>query len=286
LIAVRKTCNCGKLLPSLNNAHKSYLKFTLTKSINKQTLGQTLNWLSTDILSAPPLVANELHLWQAPLQLRPDQIKPAIALLNDTQRDKYYRRTTTKLQLAYLAGRFYLLNLLAAYSQCPPADINLSLTRLNKPYLNPNPLQIEFNFTDCATPSGFVGLYALTYKNAVGVDIEPLSRQGDFSKIAKRRFSPAELELVSNNQGQVDSQRFLAYWTRKEAFGKATGKGINYKMNQMDFASYGKFDLNFLDNDKANSPYRLEQIQINQQLIASVAHQGHQPLLLRAFSVT
>ena len=253
---------------------------------NIEQLGQQLKWQHAKPGSAPILDKHQIHLWYLPLKLNKVQTESALKLLNDTQRNKYHRRATQQLQQAYLAGRFYLLTLLAAYSRIDANEIQISYNRLNKPYLNPNPADIQFNFTDTLTPSGHCGLFAFCRSRAIGVDIESFNRSGDFSAITAKRFSSAETEYVTNADGKINSSRFLAYWTRKEAFGKAVGCGINFRMCEMDLASPGKFELNFTDNKPTALPYRLLQIQIGQQIIASVVHEHHQPLIIKGFSST
>ena len=240
-------------------------------------------WQQATTGKPPRLAENELHLWHLPLELNAADTVQAIKMLNATQRDKYHRRATEELQKAYLAGRFHLLTLLAAYNSVEPLDLQLSYGRLNKPYLDPNPQNIEFNFTDTTTDQGASALLAFTKTHAVGVDIEALTRRSNFAAIVARRFSAAETAYVTAGDGEIDAQRFLAYWTRKEAFGKATGRGINFKMQDMDLASPGSFELNFTSDHQPGLPFRLQQIQLGTDFIASVVHASHQPLTIKSF---
>ena len=250
----------------------------------REQLGLRPTWHQRAIDKPPTLGQGDVHLWCMPLQLNEAQAAVAMALLNDTQRDKYHRRATVELQNSYLAGRYYLMSLLAAYCGGSANELLLSYSRLNKPYLNPNPGNIQFNYTDTTFMGQSWGLLAITIGRAVGVDIECLSRQSKFTAIVKRRFGLSEIDYVTNEGGAINAQRFLACWTRKEAYGKATGQGINFQMRDMDLASPGKFELEFLTADRPSEEYRLTQIEIGQKLIAAVVVAGYQPFVIRAFN--
>ena len=55
-------------------------------------------------------------------------------------------------------------------------------------------------------------------------------------------------------------------------------------MNEMDLASPNLFELQFESNDQARKKFSLEQIQIGHGLIASVVHEGHQKMTIKAFN--
>jgi len=250
--------------------------------------GKTLEWQQVTKGCHPTLSDNEIHLWWLPLTLSVTQEKVAQMLLSDIQKDRYHRRKSVERKLCYLAGRYYLLNLLGQYTATPANQILLSYTRLNKPYLSNKEHNIQFNFTDTnlnwsegtATVASY-GLFAFCKKRAIGVDIESLERCANFAAISANRFSKKEQQYVENENGTVNGQRCLAIWTRKEAFGKAIGKGINFKMNALDLSSGNSFDLNFSSHEQ---DWRLTQIQLPHNVISCVAHEGHQALEIKAFN--
>lgn len=252
-------------------------------TISTEQLGEHYDWLPTAPQQAPALGTEEIHIWQCPLQLNRQQHELALTYLNDTQRDKYARRATDELKQSYLAGRYFLMTLLASYSNLAPTAVQLSYSRLNKPYLNPNPLGLEFNFTDTRYDGESIGLFAFAREHAVGVDIECLARKSDAATIVKRRFSAAESAYVTASNGEIDQRRFLAYWTRKEAYGKAAGKGINFRMRDTDLASPGSYQLSFTEPDPPHNAYRLHQVQLNEHLIAALVSEGHQSMAISAF---
>ena len=243
--------------------------------------GLKLDWLSPNKGEHPILLNNQIHLWCVPLKLTHSQESIAIDLLSDIQRDKYHRRSN-KLKANYLAGRYFLLNLLAQYTSTEADKIQLSYSRLNKPFLsNKSDNKLQFNFSDTVIDDVCYGVFAFCKEHEIGVDIESKEREIDFKPIAERRFSEPELNYVTLENGEIDHQRCIAIWTRKEAFGKACGKGINFKMNELNLLENNSFELNF---HALNKDWRLQQIEIDQNLVCSVVHQHHQVLDIKAFN--
>jgi 4'-phosphopantetheinyl transferase len=197
--------------------------------------------------------------------------------------DRYQRRLTPQSRHAYLAGRFHLLQLLAGYAGISSKEVELGYSRLSKPFLTPNPDSLNFNFSDTTLNDRPFGLFAFAKGVELGVDIEALNRTAQFSAIAAKRFSEKELEYVTDKNGEIDPGRFLSIWTRKEAYGKATGMGINFKMREIDLYQEGGLILNFVDSQQ--HAFRLQQIQIREEFISCVVHTGHQPLRIKAFSL-
>lgn len=245
-------------------------------------------WQFANIYDACELDGSALHLWCLPLSLSAQQARLALSLLNDTQRDKYVRRTSKTLQETYLAGRFYLFELLASYLNCDPNNVLISYSSLNKPYLNPNPDKLCFNFTDTIIDGQGIGIYAICQHHSVGVDIESLNRKADFARIAKRKFNEAELKQVYRADGSLDEQACVAIWTRKEAFGKAMGTGINYTMRDTNLSSdkaspYQHNFRYFSQQEQQWQNWRLQQLQIDDTFVSSIVHASHTPLELTCF---
>jgi 4'-phosphopantetheinyl transferase len=242
-------------------------------------LGKTLDWQTASTNAFPVLGDQEIHLWWLPLSLAPAQAEQALNWLSDIQRDKYARRVTPKLQQSYLAGRYYLLTLLGAYTGAQPNEVMLSYSRLNKPYLSLHEQNIEFNFTDTSSQGESFGLFAFSRNRAVGVDIEALDRRSDFSAIASKRFSQEELVQVGT---PLDPERFLAIWTRKEAYGKATGLGINFKMNQRNLVEGSNHELSIVDGNQ--DQWQISQMALGKRFISALVYAGSQSLSMKAFN--
>ena len=84
----------------------------------------------------------------------------------------------------------------------------------------------------------------------IGVDVESRCRRllGEDagkrrSAVAKRCFTKQEYDSFLHAEGIEQEELFLKYWTRKEAFSKAVGKGLG-----MDFSKIQEPEEKFLSN--------------------------------------
>jgi len=244
-----------------------------------EKFGLTPHWNDAKLDSLSRLTEHELHIWWLPLWLDETQSARALNLLSEVQRNKYTRRATPQLKQNYLAGRYYLMNLLGAYTKQAANQVELSYGRLNKPRLSDSSLGVEFNFTDT---QGY-GVFVFSKFRQVGIDIESCDRKINFKGIADRRFTKQELDFVYQN-AELNPQRCLSIWTRKEAYGKATGMGINFQMNQRNLyqaSTDNSYEYKFEDDNQTK--WRCLQLQLGDQFISSVVHEGHQQLKLKAF---
>ena len=131
-------------------------------------------WQSTKLDQLPELRSGGIHVWCLPLTLNRQQEQQARTWISPHQRDKYNRRRTVELKKSYLAGRYYLLLLLAHYANSRPDQIQLSYTSRNKPYLEDATSTLHFNFSDTIGQDGATALLAFSRSGEVGVDIESL----------------------------------------------------------------------------------------------------------------
>jgi 4'-phosphopantetheinyl transferase len=72
-----------------------------------------------------------------------------------------------------------------------------------------------------------------------GVDVERLGRVTSMSSVARTVFAPVERdELLALGEEQREA-RFYRLWTLKEAFAKATGRGLSLPLRDISFSGGG-----------------------------------------------
>lgn len=184
--------------------------------------GKTLQWQNVSQISPPALTSGEVHLWWVSLTINETQIAEFLPQLSDKQYEKMQRLPTEEKRHRYLAGRCFLHQLLRVYLGSDKFELTFGCH--GKPSVKNHEAPLQFNFSDTC---GY-GLFAFSIDAELGVDVESIVRKGRFQQIIDRRFSLSEREKIN---GQ-DVEQFLACWTRKEAYGKAKGVGLNYPLDK------------------------------------------------------
>jgi 4'-phosphopantetheinyl transferase len=114
--------------------------------------------------------------------------------------------------------RASLRNLLARELGRRPEEIVLSVGPHGKPRLDDSSAGVRFNLSHSAGRA----LIAIARDAEVGVDLEEIKPRPDRDRVARRVFTEAEREAVA--VGGEDA--FYRHWVAKEAFVKATGRGV------------------------------------------------------------
>jgi 4'-phosphopantetheinyl transferase len=114
-------------------------------------------------------------------------------------------------------ARAALRQTLAGYLGEDPAS--LRIRDAGKPRLEP-PSPLRFNLSH----SGDVAVVAVATEREVGVDVERVEQDRDVARLARRMFLGAEQAAVHEADDPVLA--YHRYWVAKEAFAKATGKGL------------------------------------------------------------
>jgi 4'-phosphopantetheinyl transferase len=102
------------------------------------------------------------------------------------------------------------------------ADQRLAYGEQGKPYIED--CRIRFNWSHA---EGCIAL-GLTVGREVGVDIEGAARQrGDYLDVARAYFREEEAMWIGTEPGDGSWTRFLSLFVQKEAWLKATGRGLS-----------------------------------------------------------
>ncbi len=174
----------------------------------------------------PVLGKDEVHVWRASLDMAPASIRRALTVLSADERRRADRFRFSVHGDRFVAARAVLRGLLGHYLELPPSGVPLCAGPTGRPVL-PSDFRdggVEFNLTH----SGDRTLIAVARDRAVGVDLERLRRGVAHERLADRFFTPSEAEALRDVPPAVRPIAFFACWTRKEAFLKATGTGLQH----------------------------------------------------------
>jgi 4'-phosphopantetheinyl transferase len=157
--------------------------------------------------------AEDVHLWALDLSRPPGEVG---GLLSSEDLRRAERLKAGRDQ--WVVARAGLRALLAGYLDAPDPSA-LDITGTGKPRLDP-PSPLRFNLSH----SGDVALVAVAAGREVGVDVEAVKRGRDVAGLARRTLLASERAAVMEAPDR--DLAFHRHWVAKEAFVKATGRGI------------------------------------------------------------
>ncbi|GGE64636.1 hypothetical protein GCM10011533_16220 [Streptosporangium jomthongense] len=152
--------------------------------------------------------------------------------LSTEEKQRFARFSGTRA-VEFLTSRWLIRQALGRASgsgpaQCWPAE--------GRPTVSGNPAGWHLSLSH----SHGLTACSMQYGSAVGIDIEPSRRHPKWQKVVKRWFSPIEQEWLFQED---DPHSFLVVWTLKEAWLKATGRGIAGNLQTLEvrrnFELYG-----------------------------------------------
>jgi 4'-phosphopantetheinyl transferase len=175
------------------------------------------------------LDAAEVHLWQASLDGRPDDIFESF--LSPDELDRANRFHFPQDRIHFVVARGLLRNLLAAYLGISCAELRFSYGAKGKPFLLlDGQTQINFNLSHSHGRAAF----AFSRGRELGVDLEYVKENFEAELIAGRFFSRSEVLALHAVPPELRSQAFFNCWTRKEAYIKARGEGLSMPLCEFD----------------------------------------------------
>jgi 4'-phosphopantetheinyl transferase len=133
----------------------------------------------------------------------------------------------------YILSWGLLRRLLGAVTGIRPSDVAYAFGPHGKPALAPgqDPQPPSFNMSH----SGEHILYGLCPDPGIGVDVESVRPRKLLVRIAREHYHPNEVADVLALEGHARVIRFHQYWTLKEAWTKALGRGLGYPIRSLDF---------------------------------------------------
>lgn len=130
------------------------------------------------------------------------------------------------LQKRYVEIHGRLRKLLAQMLDQPPEKIRIKKAGHGKPYLADHP-ELSFNLSHSADRM----MFAMGWQCQLGVDMEICKPRINMSALVDKCFAEEEATYWNKLPEDRKKTEFYRFWTRKEAFVKATGYGIALGLN-------------------------------------------------------
>ena len=159
------------------------------------------------------------------------RIERALAWMTDAERDRYARFRHDRDRWMFALGREMARTLVGDVLGVAPDAWTWREGPHGRPEIASPGEDLHFNLSHSAG----VVICVLGRGRAIGVDVEDLKRRAPDPAIVARYCSPDEAEDVSA-QGDDWPDRFLTYWTLKEAYLKACGLGISVHLRDLWFS--------------------------------------------------
>ena len=162
-----------------------------------------------------------IDFWYNTLETNPEQHQQDWQILDHNEKAQAEKFKTPLLQARYVTAHGQLRAILAQYLNQSPASLRLQKTALGKPYLV-DYAELTFNLSH----TGNVMAVAVARNCQLGVDIEQCKPRETLAALVKKCFRVEEADYWQQLSATEQQRQFYQFWTRKEAFVKATGFGI------------------------------------------------------------
>jgi 4'-phosphopantetheinyl transferase len=152
---------------------------------------------------------DEVHVWRAHLDERSECFERFAGTLSQDERQRTARFHSRLDARRWAVSRIVLRSLLGRYLLLESHAVSFQMGARGKPEvaIPPGRRPIQFNLSH----SDGLGLYTVARFRRVGIDVERMRWLPDF-----RLYLPETKRAAA----------FFGFWTRKEAFLKATGQGL------------------------------------------------------------
>jgi 4'-phosphopantetheinyl transferase len=175
----------------------------------------------------PILAEDEVHVWCAALDQPAAEYAP---LLSADEQARAARFRFERERRRFTVGRGLLRLILERYLNFPAKKFQFEVGISGKPALTSDflPQALSFNLAH----SGELILYAIARNLQLGIDLEEIHPIPEVTQIAEQFFSPLERAELATLPPERKMEAFFSGWTRKEAYLKARGEGLDYPLDQ------------------------------------------------------
>lgn len=165
--------------------------------------------------------AYSVHLWQVYIPDLLPKIHDFTLLLDEIEMKRAKRFHFEIHRQRFIIARAVLRRILSIYTGIPPQNLVFTVGPRGKPYLSPNPLDLQFNISH----SEGMAVYAMTSHVEIGIDIEKIEPRFN-EEVAKRFFSSKEYAELMALPELERIPAFYRLWAGKESVIKALGEGL------------------------------------------------------------
>ncbi len=199
------------------------------------------------------LAKDEATVWWIRTDNAEESLPQLEALLDDTERARAARFHFQHDRSSYIVAHALGRSLLSAHAGGDPTGWRFAIGDHGKPeVISPHPgPRWRLNLSRARGLAAAV----LTLDHDVGVDVEWRDRNPNpnpFIDLAEHCFAPAECAYLAITPPELAHEVFLTFWTLKEAYVKAIGKGLAQPLDSVAF-TLNPLSIRF-DSELAGDP--------------------------------
>jgi 4'-phosphopantetheinyl transferase len=180
----------------------------------------------------PLIEDNEVQVWRIQSSGTPGMTDQLPSLLSEEEQIHAKRLKSSQVRDHFTMGRACLRILLGNIQKVDPRNVTIRTAIHGKPE---TPLLGEHTIFFNLAHSRDTILIALGRQGSVGIDVEYVDRDTDIMEVAEANFTKQESgSLAAIADPELRRRTFFHYWTRKEAVGKADGRGLLLPLASFD----------------------------------------------------
>jgi 4'-phosphopantetheinyl transferase len=166
-----------------------------------------------------------VHVWRIPLDAAAPRVPELLDALSGEERVRASRLRTTELRVRFVVAHGAVRAILGRYLGVAPSTVRFEISQFGKPEVSGLPLSFNLSHSEG------IALCAIAACGQLGVDVERIRPVTDGDSIVARYFAPAEAASYAALPACDRPAAFFSTWTRKEAFLKATGLGLQRSLD-------------------------------------------------------
>jgi 4'-phosphopantetheinyl transferase len=215
---------------------------------------------------------SQIDIWRTWLDVDPQETNRLFSFLTEEERSRAGRFIFPRDRDHFAVARGTLRELLGAYLQTSPASLRFQTGLYGKPSLVDHP-HVRFNLSH----SYGLALYVFANNRDLGIDVEKIRPEFATEGIAERYFSLAERHELRALPEEMRTEAFFLCWTRKEAYVKAHGDGLQMPLDSFDVSLTPEEPerLRSMDSER----WSMRSIRPARSYLASIVAEGQIPSL-------
>jgi 4'-phosphopantetheinyl transferase len=183
------------------------------------------------------LASGTIHCWHFDLDDRVDGHEDLLNALGDDVPEQSAAPSHPVARRRSLLSRALLRTLVGRYLDVEPRSIELATGPHGKPRLRGSDGSHGLVFN--ASHTGRKGVLALAFDGDLGIDVEDWRRVGNVAGLLRRCFADSERAHWESLEPSCQQAELFRFWTLKEAYCKAVGRGLALGLKRCVFDCTG-----------------------------------------------